>query len=102
MSIDGPAVYKLIERLVQLRDAELAFRARIEAIHREMHEQARRFSEEGQRVHDEVVALLKTLREMLGVAEPTEPTPIDTTDLFTQFNDLFKDFFTPKRAPAAP
>lgn len=93
-------IYGLIERLLQLRDAEHTFRVRVDEMHREAHERMRRFAEEAQRVHDEFIATLKMLREKLGIPEPPEST-VEPGKF--DFGELFDAFFNPKKtAPASP
>lgn len=70
MSVDGAEIYKLVERLQLLQDAEFAFRLRHETRRREFEEAERRLAEEHRKLEAELAAVKKTLREKLGVPEP--------------------------------
>lgn len=109
MSADGVEIYKLIERLQALQAAEFAFRLRSEARRREFEEGERRMAEESHKLHAQLIATKKELREKLGVPEPAPVSADDVNksgfsdvgDFFAKLNDVF-DNLTQPCAPFPP
>lgn len=92
LSANGAEIYELIQRLMQLHEAQHAFRYRMAEERQAAMDRERRYREEEHKVRQEAAETIKKIREKLGVPEPASKAEGDISSMLDGFGKFFDDF----------